>query len=464
MDGHHPPAMFFQDCFDVCGQVFPAGGVNYAIIWQHTGNILRPFGTATSGSCRALTDDGYSTGYKDNGNGTWSAFLYNSSNNSSQLLTRLSGYQRAIGTAMNGSHWVVGYCNQGPTDRPIQAFLAFGDQILGLGTLKANNTGSSEALGVNDAGVVVGWADADDGLTKACAWINIPGQGYKSFDLNKLAQQSTDLAMQWKLSVAYGVNNLGEIACTGTAPDGGQRAALLSRGIWGAEVSITINDGTNISTTNEYLLAIQNGSVILQRALVVPWPSGTVQFETLNSQTYRIPLDNVVSFTVVQPDLSLPEQNDRFLGPGFNKLIARVNEQDGHGFQRHTLSLTAYSAGLFCYSRFDGNGNEFDFTNVPRANLSEAYAIPRFAGINPSTSATQSTINQLAVATSLDLLGNLPKSIAIPPQVLYALAWDESSAETFNPPHWNQYGLFTYNFTLLVCPHRVVHSKLQTSS
>ena len=83
-----------------------------------------------------------------------------------------------------------------------------------LPSLKADGSGFCEAYGINDYGQVVGTAVTDLGFSFLHAFIYVPATGL-STDLNAMV----DPALGWTLSQAWVINNAGQIAGFGTAPD-----------------------------------------------------------------------------------------------------------------------------------------------------------------------------------------------------------------------------------------------------
>jgi probable HAF family extracellular repeat protein len=135
-------------------------------------------------------------------------------------------------TALNDNGQVVGDVSSSLTEPSwVHAFLYSGGQTQDLGTLGGTY---SYALGINSLGVVVGSSyhagygpnlsydeESDPFNANARAFVYIAGHMY---DLNTLLAANP---VGWTLIEAVGINDFGQIAVTGLAPDGETIHALV---------------------------------------------------------------------------------------------------------------------------------------------------------------------------------------------------------------------------------------------
>jgi probable HAF family extracellular repeat protein len=118
--------------------------------------------------------------------------------------------------AINGSGQITGIAYNKTGDA--HAFITKPNgKLKDLGTL-AGKFGTSWGFAINDAGVVVGQSTIATGDYHAFVY-----DGKMRKDLNKLIPKNSG----WVLYEARGINNAGEIICTGTKSDGTQHAILL---------------------------------------------------------------------------------------------------------------------------------------------------------------------------------------------------------------------------------------------
>ncbi len=94
--------------------------------------------------------------------------------------------------------------------------------IIDLGDLSADTEVRSDALGVNDNGLVVGWS-IDGASSRATLW-----QDGTIYNLNDLLDPADPLSATTVLIQATDINNSGQIVGQALFADGGQRAFLLN--------------------------------------------------------------------------------------------------------------------------------------------------------------------------------------------------------------------------------------------
>jgi probable HAF family extracellular repeat protein len=161
-----------------------------------------------------LNASGQVVGSATNGSGYGRAFLYpDKSGNMVDLGAVIGtlGKNVSVARAINASGTVVGFFQSaaGPT----HAFVwvpstpnGLSGTVQDLKTLTAN--GTSEALGINQMGVIVGKATASDGSTHAVSWSPSAKGQYQIADLNTPGSG-------WTLTEADAINNMGQIVGNG---------------------------------------------------------------------------------------------------------------------------------------------------------------------------------------------------------------------------------------------------------
>jgi probable HAF family extracellular repeat protein len=159
-----------------------------------------------------INDAGQVVGYSETASGETHAFV--AENGVMTDLGTLGGaYSYANG--INNAGQVVGGASIASGD--FHAFLWKNGEMTDLGTLGGS---FSEAYGVNDTAQVVGWSDTASGELRAFLWEN----GVMA-DLNSLLDPAD--AAVWTLTIAYAINDAGQIVGTGLFGDQ-DRAFLLT--------------------------------------------------------------------------------------------------------------------------------------------------------------------------------------------------------------------------------------------
>lgn len=165
----------------------------------------------------AITDHEYTVGYSERANGeVWGIFLFLADYpgwhgayriSPVPAVPRVPGIERYMRpNALNRHGVIVGAAGSYPR----HAFLSpnFLKPAIDLGSLDPGNpTLSSEAMSINDAGVLVGWAEKAVGVITAFVY-----DGFNMIDLNTRLADSTG----WQLLEARGINNKGQIVGRGT--------------------------------------------------------------------------------------------------------------------------------------------------------------------------------------------------------------------------------------------------------
>lgn len=146
----------------------------------------------------------------------------------------------------------------------------------------------SEALGLDDFGQVVGWP----------AFVYSSGVMY---DLNELI----DATSGWKISIATGINDVGEIAAQGAQPYA-EGHALLLRPIYRAIVKSPISgDGTSIFSATRAVLPVKfqlrqhdEATCTLPPATIAVAKAGDSELAALDESVYSTPSANGVEFLI----------------------------------------------------------------------------------------------------------------------------------------------------------------------
>jgi probable HAF family extracellular repeat protein len=194
----------------VVGESGPFAGSANNHAFLYSGGVMHDLGTlgGSFSTARAINGAGQVVGYADPGSGVPHAFLYQ--NGSMTDLGMLAGQTGGgIARGINASGQVVGVSGK-------HAFLYQNGSMTDLGTLPGGT--SSDAYAINNAGVVVGNADAGPGMEHAFVYQN----GVMT-DLGALVPGG--------LSGAFGVNDAGQVVGSANVNGGAPHAFLYENGV-----------------------------------------------------------------------------------------------------------------------------------------------------------------------------------------------------------------------------------------
>jgi len=195
-----------------------AGGPDLAFLWSASGGVknLGTLGGASS-AANAINDSGQVAGTAQLSTNFTHAFFW-STGGGLQDLGVLDGGQQSGANAINSAGEIAGWANVGNVDHAITWTGTGGLVDLGI----AASCGST-ALGLNDAGDVVGWLNKSAGCSFTSHGFSWSATGGLK-DLGLLSGGT--------YSFAYGVNSSGQIVGTGAS------AAALVALLWTADGTI----------------------------------------------------------------------------------------------------------------------------------------------------------------------------------------------------------------------------------
>jgi probable HAF family extracellular repeat protein len=204
--------MGINDFGQVTGMSETSSGDGHAFL--NTAGIMTDLGVLNGGTWSSgygVNDSGQVVGYGDNSMGRFRGFVWSSSTGMVQLGTLGGGNSYAM--AINGSGEITGTAQL--SSGYMHAFSSNGSSLTDLGTLGGL---SSNGYGINASGGIVGYS-LTAGNSATHAFLDQNGVMY---DLNTLLAGLTG----WELTAAYGINDSGQIAGTGTF-NGVEHAFLL---------------------------------------------------------------------------------------------------------------------------------------------------------------------------------------------------------------------------------------------
>lgn len=191
-----------NDAGDVVGfgTTSAAGFTNRAFIWKSGKMTDLPTLGGRQSVAQAINNRSVVVGYAEDATGLSRPAMW--TGGKAEALSELPG----IAYAINDAGQIVGQCKGLEAKRPegYEAVLWRGGAMVRLGTLGGAN---SQALGINEAGEIVGAAESADGKTHAFLW-----REGRMIDLNALAPAESNCVLE----KAHDINNRGQIAGTCT--------------------------------------------------------------------------------------------------------------------------------------------------------------------------------------------------------------------------------------------------------
>lgn len=308
-------------------------------------------------------------------------------------------YAKGIGPAGH----VVGYC-EGQPPYVRSGFVWHASE--GTRAIPGFGGTDTKAWGVNSDGVVVGFSGrvGVNGAEEAVAFIRDPSTGELT-DLNALIPSESRV----KLFAAYCIDDLGNIGTTGVAPDTIAMGYVLKsrRFDWGARVKVTRKNG---KVETDYLVSFEPdlGRLVLQRS-VVEFDDGAIGVR------FPVPLDDVARIEIDTP----PD--------GFNLyILAYVQDGVVKGL---TVEIIGYdgASDTWRYRSRQPRGRRVVFAQGS-TQVRGLWAIPRVDG---DEAGPDDVLRTIAAAAA---------GITCPPQVLAAMAYEESKGDSlpwrqFAPPY-----------------------------
>lgn len=219
--GSSSVAMGINKARQVTGWSRVAGAINHAFIYQD--GVMTDLGTL--GGFRshgmAINRAGHVAGASDRSDGGFRAFLHDGA--AMHDLGTLNGTGWSWANALNDAGGVVGRAGPGDVSfGPHRAALFRNGQVIDLGTLGG---AYSEALGINNAGHIVGWSTSsgtNNGAQSTKAFL------YRNGQMISLVHRLDPVTgAGWKLRMATGINDAGQIVGWGER-DGVQRFFILT--------------------------------------------------------------------------------------------------------------------------------------------------------------------------------------------------------------------------------------------
>ena len=199
------------------------GSDNHPFLWEN--GVMTDLGelpgAVTGGSARteayAINNSGQVVGRSKLPAG-YRAFLWQNG-----TMTELGALPGGDGTSealgINASGQIVGFCGSATGDRPV---LWQNGTVSDLGDLPGGDA-KGQAYGINGPGQVVGQSDSGRG------WLGFvwdPNGGMR--DLNQMLPADVAGGETWKIRLARGINDAGQIAAEGRVPTGQEHAILLT--------------------------------------------------------------------------------------------------------------------------------------------------------------------------------------------------------------------------------------------
>ncbi len=219
LGGGSTVAYALNDAGQVVGSSVTEDGSNHPFLYSNgemidLGTLGSPEGGQWWNSAEGINNSGVVTGYGYTSNGGLSGFTW--SNGVMTALPNL-GAEWTEAYAINNNGQVTGISQN--TKGQSHAFIANPDgTIKDLGAI-GGKYAASWGFGINDSAVVVGRVETDLG-----AYVAFVYNGNKMQDLNSLVKADRG----WTLIEARGINNAGQIVCTGEDAQGIEHTFLLT--------------------------------------------------------------------------------------------------------------------------------------------------------------------------------------------------------------------------------------------
>src|SRR5271165_3169696 len=219
LGGGFAVAYAINDAGQVVGSAVTADGSNHPFLYSNgqmidLGTLGSPEGGAWWNSAEGINNSGVVTGYGYTATGGLGAFIW-SNGKMTQLPSLGADWTEAYAINSNGQVTGISQNKNGEN----HAYIASPNgKIKDLGAI-GGKYATSWGFGINDSGMVVGQDATDQG-----AYVAFLYDGKKMRDLNKLVPKHPG----WVLIEGRGINNAGQIICTGMRSDGTEHAFLLT--------------------------------------------------------------------------------------------------------------------------------------------------------------------------------------------------------------------------------------------
>lgn len=236
-------------------------------VWDDGSTVDLPLlPSATSGRGLGINDDGLVVGWNSDGGFLSKAFAWSADAGLAELTVPPRSFPQALANDVNSSGTVVGWATGTDADawNIRAATWSFTPGVgwsvaASLGSLGADPSNGSEAVAINDAGVVVGFAETDGGDNHAAGFF-----GGGVVDLGTLPGDAS--------SVATDINEAFQVLGESSGPDG-LRAFLYEGGAMSALEDLLLpgqSFGPTPITQVEYGVAIDDDGVILAGGAQTP--------------------------------------------------------------------------------------------------------------------------------------------------------------------------------------------------